>query len=118
MNGKYKIRNTHKLRGDLDERITQAADILADDDNVFAVEIPDKAVRHSKSKVMLELIGMPYKVVKGGVESAAVRVGLYARDGYGKIVEVYSASLTGARNFVERFRTRIQPNPEPCFPPT
>lgn len=108
----YTFRNGRKLKGDLDQRIAQALDALADCPEVFEIDVPERSVRHSKTRAMFDLIGQIYESTRGFV----VKVGVYGRKGHGKMVQVYCNGIGKAREFADYVRTKLQKNPEEYFP--
>jgi len=102
--------NRVKLKGALDERINNALYEIANCPDVVEVLIPDKPIKHLKSP-RFEIKGV-YTTVAGAV----VRVALLGPRGYGKVVDVISTGITGARNVAEYIYNLKRRDPLEYFP--
>lgn len=107
-----KENNRSKLKGALDERINKALLEIADCPDVIEIIIPEKQIKHLKSP------GIEIKGVYTTVVGAFVRVGLLGRGGYGKVVDIVSDGLTGARNVAHYIHNLKRRNPLDYFPAT
>lgn len=110
---KNRDHNRVKLKGALDERINAALFEIADCPDVVEILIPEKQIKHLKATPCFEIKGVYTTVAR-----SFVRVALLGPRGYGKVVDVVSSGLTGARNVAEYIYNLKRKDPLIYFPAT
>lgn len=93
----YQYRNGRKLKGDLDERIAEALDALADCPEVVEAVVEDRQLINPQRSHGFEIKGV-YQTVAGAVTEVA----LFGRKGYGRMIRLVSMGITSARDLAEK----------------